>query len=79
MNLIDLPLENKERVEVLKGVGGLYYGFVPPSGIINLVTKRAGSTPVTALQFSTDDNGSFVTGVDVGRRFGSEGQFGARV
>lgn len=79
VNLIDLPLENKERVEVLKGVGGLYYGFVPPSGIINLVTKRAGSTPVTALQFSTDDNGSFVTGVDVGRRFGSEGQFGARV
>jgi len=79
VNLIDLPLENKERVEVLKGVGGLYYGFVPPSGIINLITKRAGSTPVTALQLSTDDNGSFVAGVDVGRRFGNEGQFGARV
>lgn len=79
VNLIDLPLENKERVEVLKGVGGLYYGFVPPSGIINLVTKRAGNTPVTALQLSTDDNGTIVGGVDIGRRFGSEGQFGARV
>ncbi|KON81991.1 TonB-dependent siderophore receptor [Azoarcus sp. PA01] len=79
VNLIDLPLENKERVEVLKGVGGLYYGFVPPSGIINLVTKRAGSTPVSAVQLSTDDNGSAVVGLDVGRRFGSDGQFGARV
>ena len=79
VNLIDLPLENKERVEVLKGVGGLYYGFVPPSGIINLVTKRAGNTPVAALHFSTDDNGSAVAGLDVGRRFGADGQFGARV
>ncbi|AKU13845.1 TonB-dependent receptor [Azoarcus sp. CIB] len=79
VNLIDLPLENKERVEVLKGVGGLYYGFVPPSGIINLVTKRAGSTPVTAVQFSTDDNGSAVAGLDIGRRFGAKGEFGARV
>ncbi|HJV24946.1 MAG TPA: TonB-dependent siderophore receptor [Aromatoleum sp.] len=78
VNLIDLPLENKERVEVLKGVGGLYYGFVPPSGIVNLVTKRAGNTPVTAIQFSTDDNGSAVLGADVGRRFGERGEFGAR-
>ena len=79
VNLIDLPLENKERVEVLKGVGGLYYGFVPPSGIINLVTKRAGNTPVTVVQFSTDDNGSAVAGLDIGRRFGANGEFGARV
>ncbi len=79
VNLIDLPLENKERVEVLKGVGGLYYGFVPPSGIVNLVTKRAGSKPVTAIQLSTDDNGSAVAGLDVGRRFGENGEFGARI
>ncbi|HZW20862.1 TonB-dependent receptor plug domain-containing protein [Noviherbaspirillum sp.] len=30
INLIDVPLENKERVEVLKGAFSLYYGFVPP-------------------------------------------------
>jgi len=43
INLIDVPLENKERVEVLKGASSLYYGFVPPSGIVNLVTRRAGA------------------------------------
>ena len=31
INLIDIPMENKERVEVLKGASSLYYGFVPPS------------------------------------------------
>ena len=41
INLVDLPVENKDRVEVLKGVGALYYGFAPPSGIVNLVPKRA--------------------------------------
>lgn len=45
INLIDIPLENKERVEVLKGASSLYYGFVPPSGIVNMVTKRAGKDP----------------------------------
>ena len=48
VNLIDLTLENKERVEVLKGGASLYYGFVPPSGIVNLVTKRPTTKPLTA-------------------------------
>src|SRR5262249_25752226 len=36
VNLIDLPLEDKDRVEALKGASALYYGFTAPSGIINL-------------------------------------------
>ena len=40
-NLVYLPLENKERVEVLKGVGAIYYGYAPPSGVVNMITKRA--------------------------------------
>jgi len=41
VNLIDLPIENKARVEVLKGVSALYYGFTTPAGIVNLTSKRA--------------------------------------
>lgn len=74
-----LPIENKQRVELLKGVSALYYGISSPSGILNLVTKRAGATPVTTIYASTDIEGSYAGGVDVGRRFGSSGQFGARV
>lgn len=79
INLIDVPLENKERVEVLKGVSSLYYGLVPPSGIVNLVTKRAGKDPVTSLALSGNHHGAATAHADIGRRFGSEGQFGARI
>ncbi|CAG9933233.1 TonB-dependent siderophore receptor [Candidatus Nitrotoga arctica] len=79
INLIDIPLENKERVEVLKGASSLYYGFVPPSGIVNMVTKRAGNNPVTNLGLMGNQYGGANAHLDVGRRFGSQQQFGARV
>lgn len=79
INLADLSMENKERVEVLKGASGLYYGFVPPSGIINLVTKRAGPKPVTDLKLTVNSHGAYGAHLDVGRRFGGAGQFGFRV
>src|SRR5882724_4656920 len=40
INLIELPMEDKERVEVLKGASGLYYGFASPAGVINMTMKR---------------------------------------
>ncbi|MEK9939811.1 MAG: TonB-dependent siderophore receptor [Methylotenera sp.] len=79
INLIDTPLENKERVEVLKGASSLYYGLVPPSGIVNLVTKRAGNTENKSLTISTNQFGGRSAHIDYGNRFGSEKQFGARI
>lgn len=79
INLIDLPLENKERVEVLKGASALYYGFVPPSGIVNLVTKRAGSEPVTSITFKGNQYGEMQAYGDVARRWGEDNQFGIRI
>lgn len=79
INLIDVPLENKERVEVLKGASSLYYGAVPPSGIVNLVSKRAGKDPVSNLTLSANQYGGTNVHADVARRFGSGRQFGARI
>jgi iron complex outermembrane recepter protein len=79
INLVDLSMENKERVEVLKGSAGLYYGFVPPSGIINMVTKRAGAKPVTSLELSANSFGALGAHLDVGRRLGARGQVGLRL
>ncbi|WP_225984913.1 TonB-dependent siderophore receptor [Noviherbaspirillum aerium] len=79
INLIDIPLENKERVEVLKGASSLYYGFVPPSGIVNLVTKRATKEPVTSFALSANQYGAATAHADIGRRFGEQEQFGARI
>jgi iron complex outermembrane receptor protein len=77
VNLVDLPLENKERVEVLKGVGALYYGFAPPSGIVNLTTKRPGKR-VLDLAASLNEHGGYGGSVDVGGRSGPDEAFGVR-
>ncbi|MPQ56682.1 TonB-dependent siderophore receptor [Duganella sp. FT27W] len=79
MNFSQVPMENKERVEVLKGASALYYGFTSPAGVVNFVTKRAGSTPVTSVGLTVDQNGTAVANADVGRRFGDQQQFGVRI
>lgn len=79
MNFSQVPMEDKERVEVLKGASALYYGFTSPAGVVNFVTKRAGSKPVTSVGLTVGDRGSAVANIDVGRRFGEEQQFGVRI
>lgn len=64
---------------MLKGVSALYYGFTPPSAIVNLVTKRAGAKPVTSVLATSDAEGSYGGGIDIGRTFGPNGIFGVRV
>ena len=79
MNFSQVPMEDKERVEVLKGASALYYGFTSPAGVVNFVTKRAGSKPVTTVGMTVDQNGTAVATIDVARRFGQENQVGVRV
>ncbi|HEX4918364.1 MAG TPA: TonB-dependent siderophore receptor [Limnobacter sp.] len=79
INLVDIPLENKERVEVLKGASSLYYGFIPPSGVVNLVTKRAGNKPITSLTQTVNEHGAYFTHVDIGRQFGENNNQGLRI
>lgn len=79
LNFSQVPMENKERVEVLKGASALYYGFTSPSGIVNFVTKRADAQPVTTVGMEVDQYGTALATVDLGRRFGDEQQYGLRV
>ena len=72
----NVALENKQQVEVLKGLAGLQSGISEPSGVINYVTKRP--QDVRSVTVSTDDRGSGYIATDVGGWFGSEQQFGLR-
>ncbi|MGI4860935.1 MAG: TonB-dependent siderophore receptor [Janthinobacterium lividum] len=78
-NNIWMPMQDKERVEVLKGASALYYGFAVPAGIVNMVMKRAGATPVTRISLLADSHGSVGVHADIARRFGANEQFGLRV
>lgn len=79
VNLIDMPLEDKERVEALKGASSLYYGFTTPVGVINLVTKRARNEPNASVNLSGNEFGQIVEHVDLGTKFGNNKEFGARI
>jgi iron complex outermembrane receptor protein len=77
--VITTPTENKERLETLKGANALMFGVASPAGIINLVTKRAGPRDVTSFGVAGNWFGQYGALLDVGRRFGPELQFGARI
>lgn len=79
MNFSQVPLEDKERVEVLKGTSALYYGFTSPAGIVNYVTKRATDKPITSIGLTFDQYGTALASVDLGRKFGEQKQFGLRI
>lgn len=70
VNLVDLPIENKVRVEALKGASALYYGFTTPSGIINLTTKRPTFDPLLNVAVNANEYGQVQGHVDASGTFG---------
>jgi iron complex outermembrane receptor protein len=73
----NVPLENKQSVEILKGISSLESGMASGGGLINYQTKRPQA--VEALDVATDQRGSNYGAVDLGHLFGSRKQVGARV
>jgi len=72
----DVPLENKERVEFLKGIAGVESGVASAGGLIDYVTKRPAA--IEAVDLATDHRGTAFGAVDLGRLFGSRKQVGLR-
>jgi iron complex outermembrane receptor protein len=72
-----------ERVEVLRGASSFLNGAAPGGGgiggAINLLPKRAASTPLTQLTVGVDDAGQAYAALDAGRRFGPDDSSGLRV
>ncbi len=79
MNFGQAMLEDKERIEVLKGTSALYYGFATPSGIVNYVTKRPTQDDLSSISLNFDQYGTQIGSVDMSRRFGEEREHGLRI
>lgn len=73
----NVALENKQQVELLKGLSGLQSGVSEPGGLVNYVTKR--TEDVRTLSVSTNEQGERYLATDLGGWFGAERQFGLRV
>lgn len=75
-NESSMPLENKERVEILKGVAGFEAGLAAPGGVIDYVVKRPTDAPVRRVALETSERGSRYGHADLS---GRAGLFGYRV
>jgi len=73
-----IPLENKESIEVLKGLSGLQMGVSAPGGVINYVTKRATDNDLRTALFEVSERGTLYGAVDLGGRF-DDRRFGYRI
>jgi iron complex outermembrane recepter protein len=59
-----VALENKQQVQILKGLAGLESGVMEPGGVVNYVTRRP--EDVRNVTLGTDSHGSRYGAVDVG-------------
>ncbi len=74
-----IALENKEAVELTKGLSSSRQGVTSPGGTINYVVKRPLDAPLTRATAFGDGFGGFGGSADVSRRFGPDDRFGVRV
>jgi iron complex outermembrane recepter protein len=54
----DVPLENKQRVEIIKGIAGLESGVASSGGVINYATKEPYRGLHPSIDLATDHRGS---------------------
>ena len=73
-----IPLENKERVEVLKGLAGFQSGVAAPGGIVDYIVKRPTNTPLRSVTVEASERGTLYGSLDLGGRF-EDRRFGYRV
>ena len=72
----NVALENKQRVEVLKGLSGLQSGVSEPGGLVNYVTKRPEA--VRSVTLATNEEGERYIATDIGAWLDDEQRFGLR-
>ncbi|MDK6077514.1 TonB-dependent siderophore receptor [Massilia varians] len=73
-----IPLENKERIEVLRGLAGLQAGVAAPGGMVNFVTKRPTNAPLRSALVEVSERGTLHGSIDLGGRF-EDRRFGYRI
>ncbi len=73
----NIAFENKERLEILKGVGAMQAGAAAPGGLINYVTKRPKN--VQSFTVGTGERGTQYLAADYGTFLGESKSLGIRI
>lgn len=73
-----IALDNKERIEILKGLSGVQAGASSPGGLVNYVVKRPPQKSLKNLYTEFSGRGNLLLALDFGGRLRS-GEVGYRV
>jgi iron complex outermembrane recepter protein len=73
-----IALDNKERIELLKGTSGIQAGASAPGGLVNLLVKRPQAAQ-RSVSLGWRETGTLGAAVDIGDRSGPDGAFGWRI
>lgn len=74
-----IPLDNKQRIEILKGLSGMQAGTSAPGGLVNYVVKRPSKEALREVFVRWQDSGSLLGALDLSQRFGEQQAFGLRL
>jgi iron complex outermembrane receptor protein len=74
-----IPLDNKERIEILKGTSGIQAGTSAPGGLVNYVVKRPTEQDLREVKLELTSRSSVLAAADLGGRFGAGSAFGYRL
>lgn len=74
-----IALDNKERVEILKGTSGIQAGTSAPGGLVNYVVKRPTENDLRSIRVETANDGGALLALDLGGRFGQGKVLGYRL
>jgi iron complex outermembrane receptor protein len=70
-DVLDVPLENIDRVEIIRGPGGTLWGANAVNGVINIVTKSADQAQGVMVSTSADIEEGYTSTVRYGGQVGS--------
>lgn len=74
-----IPLDNKERIEILRGTSGIQAGTSAPGGLVHYVVKRPTERDLRRATLELSGRGGVLGAVDLGGRFGRDSVFGYRL
>lgn len=66
----DVPLENIERIEVIRGPGAVLWGENAVNGVINIITKKASETQGSRVQVGGGNKEKAIASMTYGGRIG---------
>lgn len=72
-NYAPIAFENKERIEILKGVAGMQSGVSAPGGLVNYITKVPMKEAFTTATVSGDQYGTAKAHIDANTSLGNVG------